>query len=257
MNPCYLMFLNKSFPKVLSGWMPNFEFSSLSSGIMGGGGPIGFFSSVAGGERGMAVLLLLAVLLEELSLLRNRPNQPLDRFAFRESTTLLPLRLWGRPSWLVSSPLAYAVFNRPRLNRRRMLPGRFDSVGDAGPSSARLLEPAMETLDSWELGDAAFGLPLVVLVPSCGCCATFGVSGGVGAASSCIGEGSGGGMSVPSVKEPNLKSSAGSSNRLAGVGPEGAAVVLLVGGGIAGPERRVEIKVDRRAMARAIGLSSR
>jgi len=128
--------------------MPNLVFSSLSSGIMGGGGPIGFFSSVAGGERGIAVLLLLV--LGALSLLRNRPNQPLDLFAFRESATLLPLRLCGRPSWLGSSPLAYAVFNRPRLNRRRILPGRFDSVGDAGPSSARLLEPAMETLDSWE-----------------------------------------------------------------------------------------------------------
>jgi len=64
-------------------------------------------------------------------------------------------------------------------------------------------------------------------------------------------------MSVPSVNEPNLKSSAGSSNRLAGVGPEGAMAVVLVGGGIAGPERRVEMRVDRRAMARAIGLRSR
>jgi hypothetical protein len=54
-----------------------------------------------------------------------------------------------------------------------------------------------------------------------------------------------------------LKSSAGSSNRLAGVGPEGAMAVVLVGGGIAGPERRVEMRVDRRAMARAIGLRSR
>lgn len=186
---------------------------------MGGGGPIGFFSSVAGGERGVAGVW------GTLSLLRNLPNQPLVRFAFRESMTLWPPRLWGRSP--LSSPLVYAEFIRPRLNRRRMLPGRLDSVGDAGPSSRRRLVPAVEMLDTWEWGDAAFGFPLAAPVPPCFCCLSPGESGGVGAASSCIGDGRGGGMSVPSVKDPNLRLSAGSSNRLAVGGPVGATAVLV------------------------------
>lgn len=206
-RPPYFIFLKKSPPKVLSAWIPSFVFSSVSSGIMGGGGPIGFFSSVTGGETGVMGLLGAG------SVFRNRPNQPLDRLAFREST-LPPLRLWGRPSWALSFVL-YAVFNRFRLNRRRILPGRFDKVGDAGPSSARRLVPAVKMLDGWELGDTVFDFPLAATFAPCFACTPFGVSGGVGAASSCIGDGSGGGMSVPSVREPNLRSRAGSSKRLA------------------------------------------
>ena len=165
-------------------------------------------------------------MLGTLSLL-HLPNQPLDRFAFRESTTMWPLRLCGRSPLLLSSAL-YAEFIRPLLNRRRMLPGRLDSVGEAGPSSRRRLVPAGEMLDTWEWGDVAFGLPLAAPVPCCFCCLSPGVSGGVGTASSCIGDGSGGGMSVPSVKDPNLRSRAGSSKRLGLVAPVGATVALAV-----------------------------
>ena len=85
-------------------------------------------------------------------------------------------------------------------------------MGDAGPSSARRLVPAVKMLDGWELGDTVFDFPLATVFAPC---TPFGVSGGVGAASSCIGDGSGGGMSVPSVREPSLRSRAGSSKRLA------------------------------------------
>ncbi|KAL2260814.1 hypothetical protein VTK26DRAFT_5074 [Humicola hyalothermophila] len=181
---------------------------------MGGGGPAGNFSTVGAGETGETGLLAMLMLL--WSLLRSRPNQPLDRFDLRESATLLPPRLGGRfPSWPAPSP-ACPGFRRVRLNRRRMLDGRLDTVGDAGPSSsARLLLPVTEPFDKSDSGDAASGLSLAASAPS-GCCpfSVCGVSGGVGAASSCTGDGRGGGMSVPSVREPKENSSAGSSKRL-------------------------------------------
>jgi hypothetical protein len=84
--------------------------------------------------------------------------------------------------------------------------------------------PAVMMLDGWESGDTVFDFPLAASFAPCFACAPFGVSGGVGAASSCIGDGSGGGMLVPSVREPNLRSRAGSSNRFAEAVPVGAAV---------------------------------
>lgn len=190
------MFLNKSLPKSSSSLVSDFVFSAASSGIIGGGGPDGFFSSVAGGESGAACLL---------SLLRNLLNQPLVRLILRESATLAPPRLGGRVLLLPSSPSTYAAFRSERLKRRRMLPGLVDKVGDAGLSSAGRLTPAVvvETL-----GKTPSSLPLGFLFPS-----SLGVSGGVGPASSCIGDGKGAGMFVPSVKEPNLNSNAGSSKR--------------------------------------------
>lgn len=226
-------------------------FSSFSSGIMGGGGPVGFFSSVAGGERGVTGLLGAG------SVLRSRPNQPLDRLAFRESAALVPLRLWGRPSWALSFVL-YAVFKRFRLNRRRMLPGRFDKVGDAGPSSARRLVPAVKMLDGWEFGDTVFDFPLAAAFAPSFDCAPFGVSGGVEAASSCIGDGSGGGMSVPSVREPNLRSRAGSSKRLALAVAAGAAALLICDAIVRYTERRpgFELRNECKAIDRRVQLAS-
>lgn len=218
----YLMFLNKSLPKLKSCSWSNFDFSSLSSGIIGGGGPIDFRSST--GVVGLSGML--ARFAE--SLLLNLLNHPLDRFAFLGSAMLEALRLGGRPcppSAACSSPFAYALFKRPRLKSRRILPGRLDKVGDVGLSSAGLFEPVVK-FDELDFGDVASALSLVVTVslPS-----SFGVSGGVGTGAS-TGDGRGGGISVPSVREPNLNSSAGSSKRLAGTGAVGFVVELVLDG---------------------------
>lgn len=157
-------------------------------------------------------------------MLRNRPNQPLERRALRESMMLLPPRLCGRPSWSAASPWWYVVWRRPRLKRRRMLPGRLDVVGEAGPSSARRLVP-----DSWDCGEVVGALPLLVALVPAGCVLPVaGVSGGVGpASSSSIGDGRGGGMLVPSVSEPNCRSRDGSSKRMLLAVSAGAAVVVF------------------------------
>lgn len=85
-----------------------------------------------------------------------------------------------------------------------------DELGDAGrgTSSAGCLRPLLVAVS----GD--FWVPLVVMegmfpVLSVGCGALA-----FSPETSCFGEGCGGGMSVPSVKEPNLKSRAGSWNLL-------------------------------------------
>lgn len=195
------------------------DFSSLSSGIIGGGGPIGFFSWVG-------VTAMLALLLTALSLLLNRLNQPLDRFAFFVSTKLADVRLTGRlasPS-TDSSPSAYAEFKRFLLNRRRMLPWRVEKVGDAGLSSAGRFVPPTVVEVALDCGDVEMWFPFALFAFLS--CSLAGVLGNAGSSSS-TGEGSGGGMSVPSVNEEKLKSSTGSSKRLAGVGA-GAAVVLSV-----------------------------
>lgn len=98
-----------------------------------------------------------------------------------------------------------------------MLPCRLDGGGDRGASSAGRLVPAVAIVPlvffSWPCDDpfaafetsftglAAFLLSLV---------SDVGVLGGVG--TSRTGEGRGAGMSVPSVRDPNLKSRAGNSN---------------------------------------------
>lgn len=84
------MSLNRSLPKPSSSLASSLDLSSVSSGIIGGGGPVGFFSSVAGGESGVLSL-------------RNLLNQPLDRFTFRESATLLAPLLGGRDVLLLAS----------------------------------------------------------------------------------------------------------------------------------------------------------
>lgn len=249
------MSLKRSPSKLLSFLIPSLLFISLSSGIIGGGGPVGFFSSVAGGERGVADLLVL------LSLFSKRPNHPLARLDFFESETLLPPRLLGRPFPVLSFfsfPLVCPGFSSVRLNRRRMLPGRLDKVGEAGTSSARRLVPATEMLDELDLGDTASGFPSPSAFPFCSCpLLTSGVSGGVGAGFSSTGEGTGGGISVPSVREPNLKSRAGSSNRLAEVAPPGVEVVVLVCDGIVDAVKVQRSTNDRRSVgrARAVGVS--
>ena len=83
-----------------------------------------------------------------------------------------------------------------------------DELGDAGrgTSSAGCFRPLLVAVS----GD--FWVPLVVMD---GMFPAFGVGCGAlafPADSSCLGEGRGGGMPVPSVKEPNLKSRAGSWN---------------------------------------------
>ncbi len=212
------MFLNRSFPNPELSLRSRLDLSSLSSGIIGGGGPISFFSSV--GDARLTPPRLL-------SLLRSLLNQPLDRFALRPSTTLAPPRLCGRIA-SAPSPSAYALLRRFRLNSRRILPGRLDSVGDAGLSSAGRLIPDTDTPEIADFGEAGSVVPFAARRPFfVSCFSPFGVSGGVGTVLS-TGEGGGGGMSVPSVSEPNLKSRTGSSKRLAGTVPVGFAVVEFV-----------------------------
>lgn len=99
-----------------------------------------------------------------------------------------------------------------------MLPGRDDSVGDAGTSSTVRFRPALtkerlgEVVKSSVL--ALERAPLVLLLLSAlapvDVCAAVLRTG----FSSSMGDGRGGGMSVPSVSDANLKLSAGSSKRL-------------------------------------------
>lgn len=85
----------------------------------------------------------------------------------------------------------------------------WDELGDTGrgTSSAGFFRPLLVAVT----GD--FWVPLVVIE---GTCAILGVGCGASVFSrgSCLGEGGGGGMSVPSVREPNLKSKAGNWNLL-------------------------------------------
>lgn len=97
-----------------------------------------------------------------------------------------------------------------------MLPGRADKVGEAGLSSAGRFTPAVVAMGGTGAAAAAAAAAAAVVLPF-DLTASFGVSGGVGTASSRIGEGRGGGMSVPSVSAPNFRSRAGSSKRLVAV----------------------------------------
>lgn len=145
------MFLNRSPLKPVSSLMSSLDLISLSSGIIGGGGPMSFFSSV--GEVTIRLARLLSLL--------NRLNHPLVRFAFRLSAMLVAARLGGRPP-SPSSPFAYALFRRFRLNRRRILPGRCDSVGDDGLSSAALLSAPVDVLETVDFGEVGSRLPLAL-----------------------------------------------------------------------------------------------
>lgn len=150
------MFLNRSPLKPVSSLMSSFDLISLSSGIIGGGGPMSFFSSV--GE--------VTIKLARLFSLLNRLNHPLERFAFRLSPMLVAARLGGRPP-SPSSPFAYALFRRFRLKSRRILPGRVESVGDDGLSSAALLSAPVDVLDTLDFGDVGSTLPGVLRWPFC------------------------------------------------------------------------------------------
>lgn len=106
---------------------------------------------------------------------------------------------------VVGAPLAYkaASFSLYRLNKRRMLAGPLVETGEPGAMawSAERFKPFRWTSGVvWVPLLAAAGLAR----PSEGFCSSEG--------SSCIGDGSGGGMFVPSVREPNLRSRAGSWN---------------------------------------------
>lgn len=97
-----------------------------------------------------------------------------------------------------------------------MLPCRLDGGGDRGASSAGRLVPAAAIVPlvffwAWDDPFAAFATPSAGLAAFLlAWVSAVGVLGGVG--TSCTGEGRGAGMSVPSVRDPNLKSRAGSSN---------------------------------------------
>lgn len=98
-----------------------------------------------------------------------------------------------------------------------MLPCRLDGGGDRGASSAGRLVPAAAIVPlvffSWPSDDPFAGFatsPVDWAAFLLSLDSAVGVLGGVG--TSWTGEGRGAGMSVPSVREPNLKLRAGSSN---------------------------------------------
>lgn len=94
------------------------------------------------------------------------------------------------------------------LRYRRILP-RDECVGDNGGSSVDLSVCPAETVVK-DSPSKATGMALVVV--------SLAGTALAGGGSSSIGEGKGGGMLVPSVKEPNLKLRAGSSNRFVAAG---------------------------------------
>jgi hypothetical protein len=125
----------------------------------------------------------------------------------------VPARLTGREP--PAAPSLYAELSVFLLKRRRMLPWRDERAGESGMCSSVGDLDAVRTccLGSEAVAAAEEDAPLVavaassVLGPS-----SDGVRGGVGTLST--GDGCGGGMFVPSVRE-NLKSSTGSSKRRA------------------------------------------
>lgn len=262
------MFLNMSLPR-LSSLRSILALSLLNSGIIGGGGPVGFVDWCCGsccsltfvnsmlvrldnGDRGALPFIMLPPELARPSPFspRNLRNQPLERRALRSSIILPLLRLSGRiilpgtsvellelaswPSLLSAS--AYAVLSRFRLKRRRILPGREDGVGEDGTSSAeRLRPPCAAVARDGEMEESTLALDFLSMEDSsCG--------------SSAMGDGRGGGIFVPSVREVNLKLRAGSSKGL----PFAVTVVdPFVLAGIAATEdmweRRIEVLTQGRA----------
>lgn len=207
----YLMSLNRSEPRLPpSSPKSTLDPRLLNSGSFGGGGPDG----LAGMEgNGFVFSEETKMRLERLDSTpsdpRRRRNHPEVRFGWPSVAMLALLRLTGRgnmeaESPVVGPPLAYtASFSRLRLNKRRMLAGPLVETGELGAMawSADRFRPLR-----WTSG--VVWVPLLVAAglarPSTGFCSSEG--------SSCIGEGNGGGMSVPSVREPNLRSRAGSWN---------------------------------------------
>lgn len=238
------MFLKRSAPKLLSELRSTLASRSLSSGIMGGGGPAGFLTS-----SNMVLALLFPG--TPSSPPRSRRNHPLERLDRLPSVMMLKLlRLCGLPSMLLlplaspptaaPSPSVYDALRRPRLKSRRMLPGRFEEVGETGEmgeSAGRFVPVLAVEPGEVEVSLAAVPLacPLVVgaAVPFRFAAASAdGVSDRGG--SSSTGDGSGGGMLVPSVRDPNLNSRTGSSNRFEAGWDAGVAPLLCVLDGMAG-----------------------
>lgn len=211
------MFLKRSSPKLpCSPSRSTLDPSALNSGIMGGGGPLDLGLEMGGFSLSFDVESLLGRLFSVASWeprkRRKKPEARLDCFSV---VMLALLRLVGRLSGLLRActpaspavvcPLAKAESSRLRLNKRRMLPCPvLIEVGDPGrgTSSADCLFPlALVAAGEVWVPLAAVGL---AASPAAGC--------GVSGCSSCMGEGRGGGISVPSVREPNLRSRAGSWN---------------------------------------------
>lgn len=176
-----------------------------------------------------------------LSLLINRLNQLLDLLIFLPSGLVAAeSRLTGRCIGEVFSPSWYEVLRAFLLNIRLMLPGRM-LVGEVGESVAGRLVPARVACAGTGLGEgsrltfAFFPLLTGALAASpissidfVGVIVLLGVVAGAGAAASKGGEGGGGGISVPSVREPNLKLRAGSSKRFPVVPLEVAGIVRML-----------------------------
>lgn len=195
------MFLKRSSPKLpCSPSRSTLDPSALNSGIMGGGGPLDLGLEMAGLSFSFSfeVESLLGRVLSaaswELRKRRKKPEARLDCFSV---VTLALLRLVGRLSGLLRACTPAS---------RRMLPC---------PVLIEVGEPGRGTTSADRLAPLALGtagevwVPLVAvedLVSSAA--AGFGVSG----FSSSVGDGRGGGISVPSVREPNLRLRAGSWN---------------------------------------------
>lgn len=212
------MFLKRSSPKLpCSPSRSTLDPSALNSGIMGGGGPLDLGLEIGGFSFSFDVESLLGRMLSVASWeLRKRRKKPEARLFCFSVVMLALLRLVGRLSGFLRactpaspaavSPLAKAESSRLRLNKRRMLPCPvLIEVGDPGrgtSSADRLLPFAL--VAAGEVWVPLVALEDLAASPAAGC--------GVSGCSSSMGDGRGGGISVPSVREPNLRSRAGNWN---------------------------------------------
>jgi len=96
-----------------------------------------------------------------------------------------------------------------------MEPGRAERVGEVGTVDAPLVVSEVGVDVDCGEETSCFEDPLALSFAASPF-SSFGVPGSLEDGSSCMGEGRGGGMSVPSVREPKLRSRAGSSKRLTG-----------------------------------------
>lgn len=204
------MSLNKSAPRLPpSSPRSTLEPRLLNSGSLGGGGPealaaIGVDGFVFSDEMKMRLVRLDS----RPSDPRRRRNHPEVRLGWPSVAMLALLWLMGLGN-MAASPIEWArlactaPFRLLRLNKRRMLAGPLVETGEPG---AIVWSGARFRPFRWTSG--VVWVPLLVAEgltrSSAGCDFSDG--------SSCMGEGSGGGMFVPSVSEPNLRSRAGSWN---------------------------------------------
>lgn len=137
----YLMFLNRSAPRLPpSPERSTLDPRALNSGIIGGGGPVDFRTVVEGlvfSEETNIRLVRLDSSPSEPLKRRNHPELRLDCLSVAMLALLWLMGLGTKDSPKVGSPLAYkASFSRLRLNKRLMLAGPLDELGEPGTAAS-------------------------------------------------------------------------------------------------------------------------